>query len=365
MSSLMPGHRRRTLPVAAAALGLLMLAPVALPAQAAPGITGNAIDRSPAPKPTATAGKGLKSGDTAFVDVTAATLWTDSDSPRSIDSDALSNPVDLKGWNSALSSTEKRRALTGKTQTQALLGDEVRILDVAGDWVEVAVASQKAPGEKHGYPGWVPKKQLVENRSYEKTRSKNDTAIVTVKSAGLSLRPHGEHTEEATFNTELPVLARTSDEIRVATPDGTPFWIDADDVTIYEQGEGPKKPKPSQLVSTARQFLDLRYLWAGTSAYGFDCSGFTYTIFRAHGIDLPRDSGPQSKAGTAVDRSDIAVGDLIFFAGNGGSGTVHHVGMYIGHGEMIHAPNASKSVEIVDWESWDSGGQYAGARRYI
>ena len=53
---------------------------------------------------------------------------------------------------------------------------------------------------------------------------------------------------------------------------------------------------------------------AGTSGFGFDCSGFTHTIYKSHGITIPRDSGPQSRAGVAVDKENLQKGDLIFFA---------------------------------------------------
>jgi gamma-D-glutamyl-L-lysine dipeptidyl-peptidase len=351
--------------ISSAVLGLGLLAGASVPAHAVPGLAGGAADRTPEAIPAAEPGAGLKAGDTAFVGVAVATLWTTPGSPRTVDEPALGNPVRLGAWSSNLTRTEVRRDLTGKTQTQALFADEVRILDVDGDWARVAVRSQSAPGEKHGYPGWVPKRQLVENPGFDEAKESRKTAVVTAKTTELSARPGGEPVEQVAMNTELPVLAEAGDEIRVSLPDGSKAWADADDIRVHAPGEGPAAPKPSQLVATAEQFLDLRYLWAGTSAYGFDCSGFTYTVFRAHGIEIPRDSGPQSRGGTAVAAGDLAVGDLIFFAGNGGRGTVHHVGMYVGHGKMIHAPNASKSVEIVDWKKWDSGRQFAGAQRYL
>ncbi|GAA4284116.1 C40 family peptidase [Brevibacterium daeguense] len=351
--------------ISSAVLGVGLLAGASVSAHAVPGLTGGAADRTPTAIPTAKPGEGLEAGDTAFVDVAVATLWTKPSSPRSVDEPALGNPVHLGSWNSNLAGTEVRRGLTGKTQTQALFADEVRILDVDGDWARVAVAGQSAPGEKHGYPGWVPTRQLVENPGFDTARDSRPTAVVTAKTTELSAHPGGEAVEQVTMNTELPMLAEAGDEVRVALPDGSKAWAVAEDVAVHAPGEGPAAPKPSQLVATAEQFLDLRYLWAGTSAYGFDCSGFTYTVFRAHGIEIPRDSGPQSQGGASVAAEDLAVGDLIFFAGTGGRGTVHHVGMYIGHGKMIHAPNASKSVEIVDWKKWDRGKQFAGAQRYL
>src|SRR5699024_6040320 len=84
---------------------------------------------------------------------------------------------------------------------------------------------------------------------------------------------------------------------------------------------------------------------------------------RAHGIDLPRDSGDQAKAGKAVSSSNLKAGDLLFFSTP--SGTVHHVGMYVGDGKMIHSPNASKDVYVTDWKKWDTGNEFSGARRIL
>ena len=73
----------------------------------------------------------------------------------------------------------------------------------------------------------------------------------------------------------------------------------------------------------------------------------------------------QATTGTDVEVSDLQAGDLLFFAEPGGEGQVHHVGMYIGNGEMIHAPNASTSVSIVDWDEWDSDDEFSGAKRVL
>src|SRR5699024_3900917 len=124
-------------------------------------------------------------------------------------------------------------------------------------------------------------------------------------------------------------------------------------------------PTGADLVNTGRQFLGLRYLWAGVSGFGFDCSGFTYSIYRAHGITIPRDADAHAEQGRDVAKADLQSGDLLFFAQPGGTGFVHLVGMYIGDGKMIHAPNASTTVEIVDWQEWDVDDEFAGAKRIL
>jgi len=348
-------------------IGLCMSALIAQPALAAPDLSAEADDGVAL---RAQSNGKLSKGDTAFVNVTAATVWTSPDSPRKIDAPATKAPVDLKAWNRALSSTEDRRGLTGLVQTQAPYGAEVTVLAVQGKWAKVAVADQSTPKDKRGYPGWVPVSQIVENDTFEDLRDENPTAVVTSRTAKLEhlqfAELPGNKTPQATINVELPLIAQDVEDVRVALPGGGAAWIDYDDVRVEDTEHGflVEKPSRSDIVATARQFDGLRYLWGGVSPYGFDCSGFTYTVFRAHGINLARDAGDQQKQGKAVSRSSLKKGDLIFFA-TGGSGRAHHVGIYAGDGKMIHAPNASKSVEVVDWKAWDSGNQFVEARRYL
>ncbi|HMC38552.1 MAG TPA: C40 family peptidase, partial [Acidimicrobiales bacterium] len=112
----------------------------------------------------------------------------------------------------------------------------------------------------------------------------------------------------------------------------------------------------------ARRFLGLQYLWAGTSSFGFDCSGLTYTVYRQFGVTLPRDAADQARAGGPVARADLRPGDLVFFAFDGR--TVDHVGIYAGNGLMIDAPHTGAAIETVPLWSPDLSPYYAGARRY-
>lgn len=99
-------------------------------------------------------------------------------------------------------------------------------------------------------------------------------------------------------------------------------------------------------MNTGKKFLGLHYLWAGMSGFGFDCSGFTFTIYQSHGITIPRDSSVQAQYGQSVPLNELQPGDLLFFAYDEGKGKVHHVAMYAGNGMMIHSPNSKKNVEI-------------------
>jgi cell wall-associated NlpC family hydrolase len=114
-------------------------------------------------------------------------------------------------------------------------------------------------------------------------------------------------------------------------------------------------------VAVAHRYLGVSYLWAGMSRYGIDCSGLTYIAFRAAGVTLPRDAADQARLGVPVARSHLKPGDLVFF-GHGARANIHHVGIYIGRGLVLHAPHTGSTVRITPLAAW---ADYWGARRVI
>ncbi|MEG0688687.1 MAG: SH3 domain-containing protein [Hungatella sp.] len=104
----------------------------------------------------------------------------------------------------------------------------------------------------------------------------------------------------------------------------------------------------SKIVNYALQFVGNRYVWGGTSlTNGADCSGFTQSVMRNFGISLPRVSRDQAKTGKAIDSSQMRPGDLIFYANSGG--TINHVAMYIGNGQIVHAASRRSGIKISTW----------------
>ncbi|MDO3411643.1 C40 family peptidase [Saccharibacillus sp. CPCC 101409] len=299
------------------------------------------------------------------VGVTVATLWTSPGLARAIDAPSLTSPADIKAWTAAMNTADKRRWLTGKTETQALYGREVKVLQTKGTWVKVAVLDQATSKSSDGYPGWLPAVQLKTVPAADWEPSAGKTATVGAKTAQL-YRANGQtKLLELSFGTRLPVVSESGKWIEVRTPQYGTAKLLAADVELTEPGAKTQQPTGEQLVETGKAFLGLPYLWAGVSAYGFDCSGFTGALYGYYGISLPRDASEQFRAGTAVSKANMQPGDLMFFAHNNGKGGIHHVAMYIGGGKMMHSPKAGRTVEIIPISTAGYANEFAGARRYL
>jgi len=96
-----------------------------------------------------------------------------------------------------------------------------------------------------------------------------------------------------------------------------------------------------QAIAFARKQIGKPYVWGATGPDSFDCSGLTQAAYKAAGITLPRTTWDQVNVGTRVSEANLQPGDLIFFYSD-----ISHVGMYIGNGEMIHAPHTGTVVKI-------------------
>ena len=98
------------------------------------------------------------------------------------------------------------------------------------------------------------------------------------------------------------------------------------------------------LCQYAKQFLGNPYVWGGTSlTKGADCSGFVLSVFGKYGVSLPHSSRAQSGMGTSISASELQPGDLVFYAKGG---TVNHVAIYIGGGQVIHASSPKTGIKI-------------------
>ena len=117
-----------------------------------------------------------------------------------------------------------------------------------------------------------------------------------------------------------------------------------------------------QILSKAQQYLGTPYRYGGASPAGFDCSGFVYYVLKELGYSPFRTPADQYRQGTYVAKSDLQVGDIVFFAGTYASG-ISHVGIYAGNGQFIHSPNSRSVVSYSDLTSGYWAQHYYGARR--
>lgn len=127
---------------------------------------------------------------------------------------------------------------------------------------------------------------------------------------------------------------------------------------------GPGHP---HAVTIGMRYLGVPYLWGGTTPAGFDCSGLTQYVYRELGISILRTSRQQFWVGAFIppDRLDLLLpGDLVFFGLDGDPRRIHHVGIYIGGGDYLHAPSTGRPVQV---ESFllrvETRGDYVGATR--
>ncbi len=113
------------------------------------------------------------------------------------------------------------------------------------------------------------------------------------------------------------------------------------------------------VVGAAMQYLGVPYVWGGASPSGFDCSGLVVYVFAQFGVSLPHYTGDLWNMGVPVSRDQLQPGDLVFFNGLG------HMGIYMGGGQMIHAPHTGDVVKISDINSGYYVSSYVGARRIL
>jgi cell wall-associated NlpC family hydrolase len=117
--------------------------------------------------------------------------------------------------------------------------------------------------------------------------------------------------------------------------------------TVTVKKKVSESPKPSssnsnEVIAYAKTFLGTPYEWAATGPNTFDCSGFVQYVYAHFGVTTGRSTYDQINAGSYVSRDNLQAGDLVLF----GSGSPHHVGIYVGNNSYIHAPRTGDVVKI-------------------
>lgn len=184
-------------------------------------------------------------------------------------------------------------------------------------------------------------------------------AVITLRAADVIdgvgnnlFMPQGTTTREQAIVLVKRVFANFSDRYNKAEYTGVPV----------SRGDAR-----NEQIARLKQLIPLEmgkpYQWGGTGPNSYDCSGLVYTLYGKLGISLPRVSAEQATAGTYVAKKDLQYGDLVFFARDGKN--VNHVGIYVGNGEFVHAPQTGDVVKKSSLLTGYYNNTYYTARRVL
>lgn len=244
--------------------------------------------------------------------------------------------------------------------TKLYKGDKVEILETSNGWHKIKASNGKI--------GWVSGDYIkVSSGSTSQTSYK-----ATVTATSLNVRS-GAGTSYSVITklskgTVVDVIESASNGWKkIKTSNGTTGWVSGSYLAngVVEQPSTPSTNKVQAVIDLAHKQLGKPYVWGAEGPNSFDCSGLIYYVYKnAAGITLPRTSSAQYSAGVAVSRSNLKAGDLIF-SSTDGTGNITHVAIYVGDGQMIHAPRNGKNVEKVSINNSYWNKAYVGARRVL
>lgn len=247
--------------------------------------------------------------------------------------------------------------------TKLYKGDKVEILETSNGWHKIKASNGKI--------GWVSG-DYIKVSSGSTSQPSTSTTKATVTATSLNVRS-GAGTSYSVI-TKLPkgtvvdVLESASNGWKkIKTSNGTIGWVSGSYLAngVVEQTSTPSTNKVQAVIDLAHKQLGKPYVWGAEGPNSFDCSGLIYYVYKnAASITLPRTSSEQYSAGVAVSRSNLKAGDLIF-SSTDGTGNITHVAIYVGDGQMIHAPRNGKNVEKVSINNSYWNKAYVGARRVL
>ena len=244
--------------------------------------------------------------------------------------------------------------------TKLYKGNKVEILETSNGWHKIKTSN--------GTTGWVSASYI----SILQGSNSQSSYKATVNATSLNVRS-GASTSYSVI-TKLPkgtvvdvIESASNGWKKIKTSNGTTGWVSGQYLTtgVVSQPSTPSTNKVQAVVDLAHKQIGKPYVWGAEGPNSFDCSGLTYYVYKnAAGITLPRNSRSQYGAGKAVSKSNLQPGDLIF-SSTDGTGNITHVAIYVGNGQMIHAPRSGKNVEKVSMNTSYWNKAYVGARRIL
>ena len=231
--------------------------------------------------------------------------------------------------------------------TQVSMGGVVRVLqrNTNALWFLVQTAD--------GYPAWLEKGTFYRCTLDEVRAWTNSPLLIVTAFESLVLEQPQPDAQPVSDVVIADLLKKTGQEgtwYKVELPDHREGFLPMSAAEDFQRWQAQRKPTPANIERTARTFLGRPYLWGGNSPKGFDCSGFTKTVFYLNGIDLGRNASHQARQGVPIpldgELSQLKAGDLLFFGRpdrGGRQQRIHHVAIYLGDKLFIHS---SERVQI-------------------
>lgn len=234
-------------------------------------------------------------------------------------------------------------AFASDASTQAIAGTVVRVLEEVGLWVRVQTPD--------GYIAWIHRGQIVRLDQKELARwNRAPKLVVTSLSATVRELNRQAPVTELTLGSTVRFLTDRGDSYLIQLPDGRYGRIargQAEWLTTVQSRMNALKKNPTRfagyLTVQAQKLMGRSYLWAGSSVYGMDCSGFIGLILRQADTIAPRDADELARMSPkrlneGNPDADFAPGTLLVFGSkNGGAASVTHVALSLGGSRFIHS----------------------------
>lgn len=298
----MTGKLSKILVACIFAFSLVLVCSVAMAATQPGQIVGTNVNIRTAPNTTSSVITKLSNSRVSIIDKSSSWYKISFDGKTGWVSDDFLKVISTKGKINANGVNFRTSANTsGKIIDSLSKGTSVEILDTRSGWHKVKV------GSKEGYVS-------------TKFVSSTNTAVNTSRSA-------------------------TAETLDISD--------ESDDSAI------------GKVLNYAKKFVGVRYVYGGKSPSGFDCSGFVGYVYKNFGIKLNSSSSSMYSNGTKVSKSELRAGDILFFdaSSRGKSGSIDHVGIYLGSNKFIHASTSNRRVIIQNLSGYQ--GNYIGARRVM
>lgn len=224
--------------------------------------------------------------------------------------------------------------------TQIYKYGQVVVTDKTDGWYKVSFGQTA---------GWVSANYLsVEDESTD------STVEGTVVGSYVNVRTGPSTSSDiimAVTSENVKVLGSENGWYKVQFSSGVTGWVNGSYMSIGGNNVVSRGGSlGNKIVDLAKEYLGTRYVYGGSSANGFDCSGFVKLVYNNFGINVKRVAADQATEGTSVSISSLNEGDLVFFATSGGN-SINHVGIYIGNGQFIHASSGAGKVTISNLNS--------------